>query len=114
MEIPTWFKPAVYGAVVGAAILGTVGFSWGGWVTGAKANVMATDQAKEEVLAALVPICVSNAAADPMAVDKIAELKAASSYKRTEVLANTGWATMLGSDKPNNAVSKACALELIQ
>ena len=47
-------------------------------------------------MAALVPICVSNANSDPLSAGKIAELKKANAYKRTELLAETGWATMAG------------------
>ena len=41
MKIPNWLKPGIYGAVVGALVLTTVGFAWGGWVTGATAQKMA-------------------------------------------------------------------------
>ena len=33
MQIPTWVKPAVYGAGAGAVALAIIGFTWGGWVT---------------------------------------------------------------------------------
>ena len=33
MNTPEWLKPGVYGALIGAAFVGIVGFSWGGWVT---------------------------------------------------------------------------------
>jgi len=114
MEIPNWMKPALFGAGAGAAALAIVGFGWGGWITGAKASVMVSKEAQEQVLAALLPICVSNAGSDTTATDKIAELKAANSYKRAEILGETGWATMPGSDKPNTALARLCAVELIQ
>ncbi len=112
MQIPTWIKPAIFGAGSGAVAMAIVGFSFGGWVTASKAGVMASDQAKEQVMAALIPICVSNSKADPMVADKLAELKAATTYKRTEILAGTGWATMPGSDGPNDKLARACAAEL--
>lgn len=114
MQTPEWLKPAVFGGVGGAVALAITGFSWGGWVTASKASVMATDQAQEQVMAALIPICVYNANADPLFVNKVAELKKANSYQRAEVLATTGWATMSGSGKPNERLAKACAVELIQ
>ena len=114
MELPKWLMPGVYGAGVGAVALAIVGFSWGGWVTAPKAKVMASDQAQEQVMAALVPICVSNANSDPLSPGKIAELKKANAYKRTEILAETGWATMAGSDAPDEKLAKACALQLTQ
>ena len=114
MQLPTWLKPATFGAGFGAVALAIVGFSWGGWVTAPKAQVMAADQAQEQLMAALVPICVSNANADPLATGLIAEMKDATSYKRSEILVGTGWATMPGTDAPNKKLAKACALELIQ
>lgn len=38
MNTPGWLKPGIYGAVIGAVIVGVVGFTWGGWVTGGTAN----------------------------------------------------------------------------
>ncbi len=114
MQLPTWLKPATFGAGFGAVAVAIAGFSWGGWVTAPKAKLMADDQAQEQLMAALVPICVFNANADPSATGVITEMKDASSYKRSEVLVGTGWATMPGADAPNEKLAKACALELIQ
>ncbi len=112
MQIPKWLKPAIFGAGGGAVAMAIVGFSFGGWVTASKAGVMASDQAKEQVMGVLVPICVSNAKADPLFDDKLTELKAATTYKRTEILAGTGWATMPGSEAPDDKLARACAAEL--
>jgi hypothetical protein len=38
MQIPAEVKPACWGAVGGAVALAIVGFMWGGWVTGGKAE----------------------------------------------------------------------------
>ena len=112
MNTPKWLKPGVSGAVVGAAALAIVGFSWGGWVTGATAAKLAGSQAKREVVAALVPICLERSSQDPQAGDTLTELKNTSSYKRVDVLMETGWATMPGASKPSRDVARACALEL--
>ena len=61
MKTPEWLKPALYGAAAGAAVLAINGFSWGGWVTGSKAQEMAADAA----VAALVPICIEQSNRDP-------------------------------------------------
>ena len=97
MKIPNWLKPGIYGAVVGALALTTVGFAWGGWVTGSTAQKMASDEARSAVIAALVPICVEQSSQDPKVVDTLARLKDTSSYQRSEMLMRTGWATMPGS-----------------
>jgi dienelactone hydrolase len=108
MNIPEWVKPGLQGAAVGAAALAIIGFSWGGWVTGGTAKQMASDQSRLEVVAALVPICIEQSKLDPQVVATLALLKEASSYKRSDMLMEAGWATMPGSSDPNSAVARAC------
>ncbi|MEJ2123134.1 MAG: hypothetical protein P8Z76_21100 [Alphaproteobacteria bacterium] len=108
MNIPEGLKPGLKGAVVGAVALAIVGFTWGGWVTGGTAKEMAADQAKLEVVAALVPICIQQSSQDPQVEETLAQLKDASSYQRSDMLMNAGWATMPGSTEPNRNVAKAC------
>jgi dienelactone hydrolase len=112
MDTPIWLKPALFGAAGGAIALAIVGFSWGGWVTGGTANRMAADQAKLEVVAALVPICIENSQKDPMTTEKLAEMKNASSYDRSNLLMKAGWATMPGATEPNRNVASACMTQL--
>ena len=112
MKLTEQLKPALYGAAVGAIALAFVGFSWGGWVTGGTANEMATDQAKLEVLAALVPICLQQSSQDPQVVERVAKLKTASSYQRSDMVMQIGWATMPGSTDPNRQVASACVDKL--
>ena len=108
MNIPEWVKPVLQGAALGAAALAIAGFSWGGWVTSGTAKQMASDQARLEVVAALVPICIEQSKLDPQAVATLALLKEATSYKRSDMLMETGWATMPGSSNPNSSVARAC------
>jgi hypothetical protein len=108
MNIPQGLKPGLKGAVVGAAALAIVGFTWGGWVTGGTATEMAAEQAKLEVVAALVPICIQQSNQDPQVVETLAQLRDASSYKRSDMLMKAGWATMPGSSEPNRNVATAC------
>ena len=108
MNIPTGLKPGLKGAVVGAAALALVGFTWGGWVTGGTARAMATEKAKLEVVAALVPICIQQSSQDPQVVEILAQLKDAGSYQRSDMLMKAGWATMPGSSEPDRNVAKAC------
>jgi len=112
MNIPEWLKPGLYGAMVGAAALAIVGFSWGGWVTGGKATQMAASQAQLEVVAAMVPICIQQSSEDPEVVATLARLKDASSYERGEMLMKAGWATMPGSSDPDHYVARACVEKL--
>ena len=110
MQNPEWLKPALLGAGAGAgaAALAIVGFSWGGWVTGGSAQEMASDEARAEVVAALAPICVEQSRQDPNVKITLASLMEASSYKRGEMLMDTGWATMPGATDADRNVAKAC------
>lgn len=112
MNTPEWLKPSIYGAAVGAIALAVVGFSWGGWVTGASADRMATEKARHEVVAALVPICIQQSNQDPQAAETLTRLKETSRYQRDEMLMKAGWATMPGSTDPDRAVATACMEQL--
>ncbi len=112
MSNPEWLKPGLLGAAVGAVALAIVGFSWGGWVTGGTAKQMAADQARLEVVTALVPICVEQSKQDPQVGDTLARLKGASGYQRNDMLMKAGWATMPGSSDPDRNVASACMDEL--
>ena len=112
MNTPEWLKPGLQGAAVGAVALAIVGFSWGGWVTGGTAKQMASDQARLEVVAALVPICIEQSNQDPHVVATLARLKDTSSYQRSDMLMKAGWATMPGSSDPNRDVARACMEKL--
>ena len=112
MNTPEWLKPGLTGAAAGAIALAIIGFSWGGWVTGATAQKMASDTARQEVVAALVPICLEQSRQDPQVTQTLAELEAANTYKRSDMLMTAGWATMPGSSDPNRDVARACMEKL--
>jgi dienelactone hydrolase len=112
MNTPEWLKPGLQGAAVGAVALAIIGFSWGGWVTGGTAKQMAAEQARLEVVAALVPICLEQSRQDPQVVETLARLKDTSSYQRSDLLIKAGWATMPGSSDPNRDVARACTEKL--
>jgi hypothetical protein len=86
MNIPIETKPALWGMAGGAVALAIVGFSWGGWTTGGKAESTATMRANDAVVAALAPVCVEKG----------------------------GWASVPGmnSSERVSAVAKACAVLL--
>ncbi len=103
-----WLKPGIYGALGGAVLTMVVGFSWGGWVTGGGATEMATVQAKNEVISALVPICLQIAQDDPERTTKLATITEASTYQRRDAVMEAGWATVPGSEAPNRDLAQAC------
>jgi hypothetical protein len=114
MNAPEWLKPGIYGAVIGAAFVGVVGFSWGGWVTDGTANDRAMAMSRDDVIASMVPVCLDMARSDPSRADKLATIRAATTYQRRDALMATGWATMPGTDAPDRDIAQAClaALEL--
>jgi hypothetical protein len=109
MKTPEWLRPGLYGAACGAAALAVIGFSWGGWVTGGTARTMAADQSKADVVTALSLICVDQSKRDPQLAERIAAIKAASSWNRGDLVMKNGWATMPGTTEGNSQVAKDCA-----
>lgn len=108
-----WVKPALYGAACGAAAVAFVGFHWGGWVTEGRATALANTSAQAAVVAALTPICLDMARRDPDYAAKLADLRKASSYSRSELVVKAGWGTTLGTDAINESVARTCAEKLL-
>jgi len=112
MTFPEWTKPAVYGALVGAVVVAILGFTAGGWVTGASANKMARVMAGDKVTEAMVPVCLDMAATDPERVEKMASIQEANGYSRRKAIMDTGWATPPGATSPDSDLARACIDEL--
>ena len=107
-----WLKPALIGAVGGAAVLAIVGFVAGGWVTSSKAERLAAARASTETVSALVPFCVAVSKTDPAAFAVIEKLKSARSYERDDIVMEAGWATAPGAERPDRKVAAECAEKL--
>jgi hypothetical protein len=113
MERLPKLKPALWGAVVGAAAISFIGFTQFGWTLGGTAERLANDRAQSAVVTALAPICVDRFRQQADAPAKLAEFnKAYSSFDRRSFIEKGGWATIAGSDAPNSAVATACAEQL--
>jgi hypothetical protein len=114
MNTPEWLKPVTLGVLIGAVAVSAVGFSWGGWVTGGNATIMANTQSRDEVIAALVPVCVDLSHTDAERVAKLEKIRETAAYQRWNALMETGWAIVPGSDSSDRDLAKACldALEL--
>lgn len=113
MSLPVETKPALWGVVGGAVAMAIVGFTWGGWVTGSKAESTAAQRASAAVVVALAPICVEKfkGAADVPA--NLAALKKADSWSQGDFVEKGGWAAAPGSTPEQvSAVAKACAVLL--
>ena len=112
MTTPEWLKPGIYGALIGAVFVGVVGFSWGGWMTGGSANKMASAMAHDNVIAALLPVCVDMSRTDTDRVAKLATIREAATYRRRDAVMAAGWATVPGSEAPNRDLAQACLAAL--
>jgi len=111
MNIPVETKPMLWGMAGGAIAAAIIGFTWGGWVTGGRAEADATRQANAAVVTALAPVCVERFQRGPDVPGNLAALKKLDSWARGDFVEKAGWATVAGT-KPTDQVSdvaKACA-----
>lgn len=109
MEIDQRVKPAIWGAMVGAAVISVIGFSSLGWTLGSTAEEMANQRAEAALVHALTPICVAKFQHQANFAAKLTEFQNTPSYNQAELIEKGGWASMPGSDKTNAAVASACA-----
>jgi hypothetical protein len=107
-----YIKPVFWGAVAGAIAMTVAGF-WGmGWSTSGNAARMAKEQSEAAVVTALVPYCIANAQHDPDNA-KLTKFRAEDEgYKRSQIVQEAGWATMLGSTSSDYALASACSAKL--
>jgi hypothetical protein len=112
MNIPEWLKPGIYGALIGAAVVGFGGFTWGGWVTGGTAHDKAMSMSRGDVVAAMVPVCLDMAQTDPDRVAKLAVIRDTQTYQRRDALMKAGWATVPGVEAPDRDIAQACLASL--
>ena len=111
-ETQSKIKYGVWGIIVGAIIVMITGFAWGGWTTSGTTQKM-NDQA---VLTSEAAICVAQFMGQPNHEEKLKELAALDSWKRSEFIQNGGWDKMPGqTEKADDGVSRACVngLELL-
>jgi alpha/beta superfamily hydrolase len=108
MQVPSELKPALLGALTGAAALWIVGFSWGGWTTAATASAQAKTQSERAVVAVLAPLCVARFRAQTDAAENLVALKKVSSWQQGTFIEKGGWAAPAGTTA-DSAVASACA-----
>jgi alpha/beta superfamily hydrolase len=113
MNMPANTKPWVQGAVVGAAALAIIGFSWGGWMTGGTAAKDSVAASHTAVIAALAPICVERFRGQSDAAGRTAALIKTNSWERESMIQKSGFATMPGSTTADSDVAGACAEILV-
>ena len=101
---------ACVAGIVGTAI---VGFTWGGWVTGGKAQTMATaaaDDARSELVASL---CVDRFNAGQNVAAQMEELKKTQSWSRRDFIEKGGWVAVPGKPMPTRQAATRCADQLL-
>ena len=114
MNIPVETKPALWGIAGGAVALAVVGFTWGGWVTGGKAETTALLRVNDAVVVALAPVCVDKFQRAGDASANLATLKKVDTWSQGDFVEKGGWATVPGTNSSErvSAVAKACAVLL--
>ena len=109
MRMPKNTTPLIQGAVVGAVVCAILGFTWGGWVTGATARKDAAVAAHNATVVALAPSCAERFRAQGDATAKMAELAKASTWERSSVVEKSGFAGLPGSKTGDSDIARACA-----
>ena len=110
MNIPTWTKPAILGALAGAIATVTFGFSQAGWYTSGSAERLAHETSAAAVVDALIPVCISRSKMDPDSTAKLAQLAGMkTSYEQRDFVMKAGWATMPTAEQPDRTLASACA-----
>jgi len=110
MTIPTWARPAIAGAVVGAIVTMIYGFTQGGWYSGSSAERLAQEASAAAVIDAFVPVCVGQSKTDPNSMTKLAEFATIrTSYEQRDFVAKSGWATLPAASAPSLDLASACA-----
>ena len=97
------------GAAAGALLTMVLGFGWGGWMLGGKAEKMSDQNAIKAVVAALAPVCVERFQRAGEAKATLVALKAVDTWQQDTFVEKGGWATFSGSELPARGVADACA-----
>jgi len=92
------------GIAFGAVATMTIGFIWGGWVTGESARIMRATAENSGRMSILVPLCVAQFTA---ADGAIARFKTGSVYSRENLVSEV--VKSVASTNMDYALAKACA-----
>ena len=101
-------KPFVWGAVSGAVVLLIVIFSAGWVVTSSTAQAGAREISAKAVVDRLAPVCVIQFQQDPKKDEKLQALMKLDSWKRSDFVKGSGWATMPGEKEASSDVVAEC------
>jgi hypothetical protein len=111
MNIPVETKPALWGMIGGAIASAIIGFTWGGWVTGGRAESDSKQRADAAVVQALAPVCVERFRRGTDVAANLEALKKADQWSQGTVIEKGGWAAGPGEKAPDqlSEVARKCA-----
>src|SRR5258706_5502001 len=98
MKLPVETKPALWGIAGGAVALAIVGFTWGGWITGGKAETTTLIRVDDAVVLALAPVCVEKFQRGADAVANLATLRKVETWSQGDFVEKGGWAAVPGDN----------------
>lgn len=107
--LPKDTNPFLLGAVAGAILVAWVGFDALGWKTANAAETLSKRHSELAVVTAYARICGAQFSGAKDLPVRLAELEKSERWSRGDVLAKTGFATMVGEKEPTQGVSQACA-----
>ncbi|TNB46540.1 hypothetical protein FF124_16170 [Martelella lutilitoris] len=104
----------VWACIITAIVTITIGFTWGGWVTGGTSRSLVAEAGELSRDELATVICVQRFKAAPDSAQQMSELKAIdSSYKQRQFIEDGGWATMPGDDDASRDAASGCAAALV-
>ncbi len=106
-------KTVLWSAIGGALVWWIVLSAVFGWMAAGSAEKRAAERADAAVLDVLAPICVDKFNQDSESEAKLKALKEESSWNQANYVVKQGWATMPGSDTPENRIAQACADQIL-
>jgi len=97
-------------ATVAATLI--AGFGFAGWVSGGTAKSMAAEAAQNARRDLAVAVCVDEFVHEHDAAARLAKLKSTDFYRRSDLVATGGFATMPDRQEADTAVAYQCAAAL--
>ncbi len=107
-------KAVWFWSCVGTAILTMmIGFSAGGWVTGATV-AQRVEAASEQAVAKLAAsICANRFMAAADAQDQLAQLREIDSWRQDDFIEKGGWVTFANMERPVEGAADMCAEQVL-
>lgn len=99
----------LWSCVGAAALTMAIGFSAGGWVTGATAAEQVEAASEDAVARLAADICANRFLAAADVQDQLARLKKVDSWKQDSFIEDGGWATFANMDDPIRGAADLCA-----